>query len=195
MIGIVFVYMCLLSQAVVSDSLEPTSLLCPWYFPGENNGAGCHFLLHGIFPGKGLTRVFCISCMGRWVLYHCITRGALCICVCVCVCVCVLVAQLYPALCDGMDCSPPGSSVLGILQARMLERLPFPSPKDLPNPRIESRSPEWQKVSSIVGRFFSNWAIRELYTCLVCISLLKTACPRTLQCLIQSSQQFCVLVS
>ena len=33
----------------------------------------------------------------------------------------VLVAQLCPTLCDPMDCSPPGSSVHGILQARILE--------------------------------------------------------------------------
>ena len=32
----------------------------------------------------------------------------------------VLVAQLCPTLCDHMDCSPPGSSVHGILQARIL---------------------------------------------------------------------------
>ena len=31
------------------------------------------------------------------------------------------VAQLCPILCDSMDCSPPGSSVHGILQARILE--------------------------------------------------------------------------
>ena len=30
---------------------------------------------------------------------------------CVCVCVCVLVTQLYPTLCDPMECSPLGSSV------------------------------------------------------------------------------------
>ena len=36
----------------------------------------------------------------------------------VCVCVC---AQLCTTLCDSMDCSPPGSSVHGILQARTLE--------------------------------------------------------------------------
>ena len=41
--------------------------------------------------------------------------------VCVCVCVCVWVAQSCPALCDPMDCSPPGSSVHRILQARILE--------------------------------------------------------------------------
>ena len=32
----------------------------------------------------------------------------------------VLVAQLCPTLCDPMDCSPPGSSVHGLLQARIL---------------------------------------------------------------------------
>ena len=44
-----------------------------------------------------------------------------CVCVCVRVCVWVLVAQLCPTLCDPMDCTPPGSSVHGILQARILE--------------------------------------------------------------------------
>ena len=37
------------------------------------------------------------------------------------VCVCVLVTQLCPTLCDPMDCSSSGSSVHGILQARILE--------------------------------------------------------------------------
>ena len=45
-----------------------------------------------------------------------------------------LVAQSRPTLCNPVDCSPPGSSVHGILQARILEWLPFPSPGDLPNP-------------------------------------------------------------
>ena len=33
----------------------------------------------------------------------------------------VLVTQLCPTLCDPIDCSPPGSSVHGIFQARILE--------------------------------------------------------------------------
>jgi len=33
----------------------------------------------------------------------------------------VLVAQSHPTLCDPRDCSPPGSSVHGILQARILK--------------------------------------------------------------------------
>ena len=36
-------------------------------------------------------------------------------------CVCVLVTQSCPTLCDPRDCSPPGSFVRGILQARILE--------------------------------------------------------------------------
>ena len=35
--------------------------------------------------------------------------------------VCAKLPQLCPILCDPMDCSPPGSSVHGILQARILK--------------------------------------------------------------------------
>ena len=42
------------------------------------------------------------------------------------------------------DCSPPGSSVHGILQARMLEWVAISSSRDLPNPGIEPRSPALQ---------------------------------------------------
>ena len=48
-----------------------------------------------------------------------------------------LVAPLCPTLCDPMDCSPPGSAVHGILQARILEWVAFPSPGDLPDPGVE----------------------------------------------------------
>ena len=58
--------------------------------------------------------------------------------------VCVLITQLCPTLCDSMDYSPPGSSVRGILQARILEWVPFPSPWDLPDPGIEPMSPALQ---------------------------------------------------
>ena len=40
-----------------------------------------------------------------------------------------------------MDCSPPGSPVHGISQARKLE-LPSPTPQDIPDPGTESTSPE-----------------------------------------------------
>ena len=56
----------------------------------------------------------------------------------------VLVTQWCPTLCDPIDYSPPGSSVHGILQARILEWLPFLSLGDLPDPRIQPRSPALQ---------------------------------------------------
>ena len=59
----------------------------------------------------------------------------------------VLVTQLWPTLCDPMDCSPPASSVHGILQARILEWLPFPSPEGLPDPGIKPWSPALQADS------------------------------------------------
>ena len=51
------------------------------------------------------------------------------------------VAESCPTLCDPMDCSLPGSSVRGILQARVLEWAAASSPGDLPNQGIEPRSP------------------------------------------------------
>ena len=46
-----------------------------------------------------------------------------------------------------MDCSPPGSSVQGVFQERVLEWVSFTSPGDLPDPAIEPTSPvspHWQ---------------------------------------------------
>ena len=52
-----------------------------------------------------------------------------------------LVIQSCLTLCDPMDCSPPGSSVHGLLQVRILEWAALPSPGDLLGPGIELRSP------------------------------------------------------
>ena len=46
-----------------------------------------------------------------------------------------------------MDCSLPGFSVHGILQARILEWVEIPFFRDLPNPGIEPGSPELQADS------------------------------------------------
>ena len=52
--------------------------------------------------------------------------------------------QSCQTLFDPMDYSPPGSSLHGILQARILEWLSFPSRGDLPKPGIEPGSPALQ---------------------------------------------------
>ena len=59
----------------------------------------------------------------------------------------MLVTQPCPTLCSPMDRSPPGPSVHGILQASILEGLPFPSPGDLPHPGIKHGSPTLQASS------------------------------------------------
>ena len=47
-------------------------------------------------------------------------------------CVCLLIhVRIF---CNPLDCSPPGFSAHGIFQARILEWLPLPAPRDLPNP-------------------------------------------------------------
>ena len=60
--------------------------------------------------------------------------------------------QSCPTLCDLMDCGPSGSSVHGILQARILEWVPFPSPGDLPDPGIEPGSPALQAADSLLSK-------------------------------------------
>ena len=57
------------------------------------------------------------------------------------------VVQSCPTLCHAMDCSLPDSSVHGIFQARILERVAISSSSDLPNPGIKPRSPALQAES------------------------------------------------
>ena len=52
--------------------------------------------------------------------------------------VCAQLLQSCPTLCDPMDCSPPGSSVHGILQIRILEWVAMPPPGDLVDLGIET---------------------------------------------------------
>ena len=68
-----------------------------------------------------------------------------------------LVAQLYLTLCNPMDSSPPGSSVHGILQAKMLEWVAIPSSRGSSQPRDQTQ------VSRIAGGFFTIWATREAH--------------------------------
>ena len=55
-----------------------------------------------------------------------------------------LVAQSCLILCDSMNNSPPGSSVLGILQARILEWVAIPFSRGSSQPRMEPGSPAVQ---------------------------------------------------
>ena len=62
---------------------------------------------------------------------------------------CAKSLQSCPTLCDSMDCSPPGSSVHGTPQARMLEWVSRPSSRGSSWPRTEARPPALQVDSSL----------------------------------------------
>ena len=64
----------------------------------------------------------------------------------------VAVVQSCLTLCDPMDCSPPGSSVRGILQARILEWF---FSRESSQPRV------WTCISYIGRQILYRWAIRE----------------------------------
>ena len=72
--------------------------------------------------------------------------------------------------CDLTDCSPPGSSVRGILQARILEWVGFPFSGGSSQPR------GWTRVSLIACGFFTNWATREPPPIEETFKLLCTVC-------------------
>ena len=63
--------------------------------------------------------------------------------------VCVLVTQSCLILCDPMDCSPPGSSVHEILQARILEWVAISFSRGSSQPKDQT------EVSHIAGRLFT----------------------------------------
>ena len=73
-------------------------------------------------------------------------------------------------LCDPMDCSPPGSSLHGILQARVLERVAIAFFRGSSQPR------DWTPVSCIADRHFTAWATREAPGDYLCHSVNSFPC-------------------
>ena len=85
-----------------------------------------------------------------------------------CVSVSAKSLQSCPTLCGPMNCSPPGSSVHGILQARILEWVPCPPAGDLPDPGMEPRS----LISpALANEFFTTSTTRH------CTFLTLFPCP------------------
>ena len=66
---------------------------------------------------------------------------------------CVLVTQLCPALCNSLDCSPLGSSVHGLFQARILEWVAIPDSRGSSYPR------DWTWISHIALGSFTIWPL------------------------------------
>ena len=66
-----------------------------------------------------------------------------------CVCIHAKSFQSCLNLCNAMDCSPPGSSVHGVFQARILEWVAMPFSRRSPDSRI--------KLASLTSPAFSGW--------------------------------------
>ena len=78
---------------------------------------------------------------------------------------CVWCAQFYPSLCNPVDCSPPGSSVRGIFQTRILEWVAMPSSRD------SSRSRDGTGVSCLL-----HAAWEATFCIYVCVCIYIHAC-------------------
>ena len=88
-------------------------------------------------------------------MYSYVFSSAMCVCIHLLYKMLCLVAQFCPTLWDPVDCSPPGSSVHGILQAGILEWVAMLSSRE------SSQPIDWTQVSSIAGGYFTVWATRE----------------------------------
>ena len=110
--------LCLVAQPcpTLCDPMDcsPPVFLCPWDFPGKNTGVGWHALLQGVFPTQGLNPLLLHLQVGTLPLAP-PGKPQLQF---------SLVTQSCPTLCDPID--PPGSSVHGILQARILVWVAIP---------------------------------------------------------------------
>ena len=128
-----------MSDSVRPHRRQPIRLPRPWDSPGKSTGVGCHFLLQ-CMKVKSESEV-AQSCPTLSNPMDCSlirlfhpwdfpgkSTGMGCHCL-------LQVAQLCLIL------GPPGSSVHGVLQARILKWVAMPSSRDLANPGIEPSSP------------------------------------------------------
>ena len=138
------------SRSVVSDpqrphGLQPSMLLRPWDFPGKSTGVGCHCLLRCILrPLLNLPRVFLnifliifdyqqfhgqlwierLNCVPDFIFptnIHVCRKAYINTCLYIYIYACVLRYLVVSNSLQPYDCSPPGSSVHGILKTRILE--------------------------------------------------------------------------
>ena len=131
-----------MSDSVRPQRRQPTRLPRPWDY------------------WKLKQRTKYISVWKIWkMLFYAINQPQMAICECAMpplfLCVLCLVTQSCLTLCDPMDCSSPGSSVHGILQARILEWVAYPFSRRSSQPKNQTG------VSCTAGGFFISWATRN----------------------------------
>ena len=129
-------------------TLQPHGLYSPWHSPGQNTGVDSLSLLQGIFPTQGLNPGLPHY---RQILYQVSLKGSPRILEWVKVKVKSLSrVRLFATL-----WTVPGSSVRGILQARILQWVAFSFSRGSSWPRDQTQ------VSCIASGFLTSWATRE----------------------------------
>ena len=142
-------------QLSVTTKTQPTRLLCPWGFPGKVTGVSCHFLLQEIFltqrsnphllhwqadslplSQQGIWR------FQRWIWIACVSVQ--------------LLGHVW--LWKLTDWRPPGSSVLGTLQARILESVAISFSRGSSQPRDQTHD---SYVSCNSRQILYHWATWE----------------------------------
>ena len=105
---------------------------------------------------------------------------------CTCICYCCLVAKSCLTLCDPMDCGPPGSSIHGISQARLLEWVAVSVSRGSSQPR------DWAHVSWIGRQILYQWAGRCRAAQLASIRLMSGQVSRGSAGEYQADERACV---
>ena len=122
-------------------SPEEPRFLCPWNSPGKNTGVGCHFLLQPKDWCDGNMICWCAAVHLFLVLWSLVSCWE-------------LETSHGGSMCVFNHCSPPGSLVHGIFQARILEWVAISS----------SRESSWLRDQTRVS-WVSCTGRRILYHC------------------------------
>ena len=136
----IFILFSLFCEKYVMPNYLINSCFCLYVISFQNIKMACHTWFSNTHQGPVLVSLAC--CLSRLMDLKCSTG-------------CVLVSQSCLTLCNPMDCSSPGSSVHGILQANILEWVAIPFFRGSSQPR------DWTRVSHTAGRFFTIRATKE----------------------------------
>ena len=141
----------------MEKAMAPQSSVLAWRIPGTGEPSGLHRVGHdwrdlaavaaACLKTANLLRNYCVSIVRETsILFTCVCAFSVC--------------KSCPTLCDLMDCSPPGSSVHGISQAKVLAWVAISSSRGSSRPRDQT-SISWV---SCTGRWIlCCWATRDAH--------------------------------
>ena len=142
-----------MTDSAIQRTVAHPTPFCPWDSAGKNTGVVIPFS-GGSSQPRDQTWISCIA--GRLFTVWAMGKSPMKM-------VRAQSLQLCPTLCYAMDCSPPTSFVLVILQARILEWVAVLSSRGVSQPR------NWTSVSCIAGRVFTTDPLGKPYKDCICV--------------------------